>query len=133
MSKLLIRAWDKIHKKMRYNYLGKTGDGEGDFVLFHAEYDDQGLPVWGGNNQPYPRNQFLLMLASSVRATNGSIIYDSDIVQDPRGNVYVASFDGVAFYAHGSEADKILSNMEWVIVDNIFEGRRNDDRDLWIL
>ncbi|MBC8228277.1 hypothetical protein H8E77_01855, partial [bacterium] len=48
MSKLLIRAWDKIHKKMRYNYLGKTGDVEGDFVLFHAEYDDQGLPFWGG-------------------------------------------------------------------------------------
>lgn len=123
-ERILIRAWDRTHKTMRYNYCGKSGDLNNDWVIFFPEYDDRGNLLFGGINNQYPREQFILMLASSVtNDSNNKSIYEFDIVQDLRGKIFSVAFDGVEFYAHGDETDCQLRAGKWTIVGNTFEDR----------
>jgi len=128
-ERIKIRAWDKTHNIMRYNYFGKSGDNEDDWVFFNPEFDDRGGVSWGGTSVPYERNQFILMLASNVRekpedGIPGNIIYEGDLLQDWKGESFAVVFDGVRFYAHGETTDKELTSTSWKIAGTIFNSKK---------
>jgi len=121
-ERIIIRAWDKTHKIMRYNYCGNNSDVAGrNWVIFHPEYDNSGNITFGGFNSPYPFEQFILMLASSVKDVDGKFIYAFDIIQDLRGNIFFVVFDGVKFFVRGDATDKELTSTKWQVVGNVFE------------
>lgn len=128
-EQIKIRAWDKTAQKMRYNYCGKSGDSNSDWAIFFPEEDDRGNLVFGGIDNPYPRERFVLMLASKIRTREiidgeeilGSMIYALDTIQNPRGDIFSVVFDGLRFYASGDEKDCDLSSTTWKVVGNVFE------------
>ena len=129
-ERIIIRAWDKTHKIMRYNYCGNSSDIAGrDWVIFHPEYDDRGNIIFGGTNSPYPGEQFILMLASSVKSVDGGFIYAFDVVQDLRGGIFFIVFDGVKFLARGDNTDKELTSTKWQVVGNVFEYREDSEKE----
>lgn len=125
-EQIKIRAWDKTSAKMRYSYCGKSGDATVDWVIFFPEEDERGNPVFGGINNPYPRERFILMLASSVRDMENNPIYEFDIVQDIRGKMFSVVFNGNEFYVRSDddECEHQLDIRTWKIVGNTFEDRR---------
>lgn len=80
MREIRFRAWDKAKKEMRNDYVGKSGDGKGDWIIFFETMDKKGEIF-----NPYPRERFELIEFTGLKDRDGKEIYEGDILENRLG------------------------------------------------
>jgi len=98
--KIKFRAWDRDLHQMTYAFCGKSGDEAGDWILFFPDVHmkDGNNAIFGGHDNPYPRQRFVLMESVVISAWSGFSIpipymaYEGDIVECHDGELAAVVF-----------------------------------------
>lgn len=121
-----IIAWDKRDKEFRHDFLGKSGDGKGDWILFFQPGDIEGKLIDGINN-PYPRERFDLLEFTGYNDKNKSEIYEGFILgAETHPALYLVKMESGSWILEGINGFKLKANLaefadQYEIKGNCFE------------
>ncbi|UXR50994.1 YopX family protein [Staphylococcus simulans] len=128
--KIKFRVWDSLENKMRYD-IGviefNAFDKNVSALAFNHHLDDTGYgEIDNSQSEYYNALCFKLMQYTGLKDKNGKEIYESDIVRNLYGELYVVewldgSFVLTEFYNGGYDHYIIDSSTEYEVLGNIYE------------
>lgn len=127
MRDLKFRAWDKLNKRMIYDYFWISSDGN-----LWRDQDPHGLDM-SGRKKIGPTDKLNVMQHTGLKDKNGKDIYEGDLIRFAEKYLYVVRFEDAKFVGYHANndwgkwgdiyklADSEFDKYGYYVIGNIYE------------